>query len=398
MNLLKKIYYRICQSMRCCVCFVPWKRPEKLDFSNGICDLPKYLVSKKKKNVFIVASKEFAEDGILVDLFKELKKEQIEYSMYSECNDDLTEDMVNDAYSIYFNNDCDSIIAIGGETVIDCAKGVGIRVVRPDKELKDMVGDMKVAHKIPYLITVPCGGFGNETSPLMTYNDRKEKEKKIVFDISVVPNAVLLDSTLTEKLDKRTLNLAILQAIAHDSETYLSNANTFLTKEMSLTSIETIFEQLPFYLENSNDKIAIAYIQEGLYQSSLAYSGTFFGYAQALANSISGYYGISTSLATAVLIPHVLEFYIKKSTKKLSHLADFAALLHDSEKVKARMYIDEIISLREKFNIEDSLDINPKDIPLLVERAFQQAIKSYAAPKLMRRKDMKNILLKITKK
>ena len=130
---IKKAWYRTYQAVfRVLVCFLDWSEPERLEGPGAIKRLPALIQSKGVEKVLIVTDKGLMSLHLLDPLFEKLTEAGIQYTLYDGTQPNPTFDNIEDARSLYVENNCEAIIAFGGGSSMDCAKVAAARVVRPN--------------------------------------------------------------------------------------------------------------------------------------------------------------------------------------------------------------------------------------------------------------------------
>ena len=128
---------------------LPWRKPELLEGEGCIKELPEHLLKKKIKNVLLVTDKGIMSLGLTDELLGALRKSGIETSVFNKTVPNPTIKNIEDALNIYKEKKCKAIIAFGGGSAMDCAKGVGARVARPRKKIRRMKGLLRVIFPMP---------------------------------------------------------------------------------------------------------------------------------------------------------------------------------------------------------------------------------------------------------
>ncbi len=135
----------------------------------------------------------------LVELVQDILQEgQHPYTVFSKTVPNPTVENIEDALHLYHQENCSSLIALGGGSVIDCAKAVGARVARPNKSLAKMSGMFKVRKPLPPLIAIPTtSGTGSEATLAAVISNPSKKEKNVMMDLALIPTYAILDPSLT---------------------------------------------------------------------------------------------------------------------------------------------------------------------------------------------------------
>lgn len=168
--------------------FLPWHMPKVISGAGSIYKLPRQVQQDGVKKVLFITTAGFIKRGSLARLFEEFEKESIPYAIYSEVQPDPTIDCIEAAVNIYKREACGGIIAVGGGSVIDCAKIVGARIVKPQQSIIEMTGMLKIRKKLPPLYAVPTtSGTGSEVTVSAVITDGATHYKYPVNDVYLLP-------------------------------------------------------------------------------------------------------------------------------------------------------------------------------------------------------------------
>ena len=388
-----KLYCRIYQGAFKIVAYIlPWRQPELLKGENSLLKLPKLIKSKGINCVLIVTDSVIASLGLMDGLLKGLRDEGVKFVVYDKTVPNPTIDNIEEALQIYKANDCQGIVAFGGGSPMDCAKGVGARVARPNKSISQMKGVLKVLKKIPPLFAIPTtAGTGSETTIAAVITDSRTHEKYAVNDTSLIPHYAVLDPVLTVNLPPHITSTTGVDALTHAVEAYIGRSNTNATKQYSKEAVVLIFENLYEAYSNGKNLVAREKMQKASFLAGLAFTRAYVGYVHAIAHTLGGFYSTPHGLANAVILPYVLEYYGESAHKPLAELADLVGLsaLGDSNQQKAKKFIEAIKKLNKSMEIPDKVNcIVEKDIPLMVKRALQESNPLYPVPQILSKKDI----------
>lgn len=390
------LYCRIYQSVFRLVSYVlPWRRPELLQGENSLNKLPKLIRSKGIDSVLIITDSGIASLGLMDGLLKGLKDEGVDFNVYDKTVPNPTIDNIEEALQMYKAKNCTGIVAFGGGSPMDCAKGVGARVARPNKSISQMKGVLKVMKKIPPLFAIPTtSGTGSETTIAAVITDSKTHEKYAINDTSLIPHYAVMDPILTVNLPPHITSTTGVDALTHAVEAYIGRSNTTQTKQLSREAIKLIFENIYEAYSNGSNLIARANMQNASFLAGLAFTRAYVGYVHAIAHTLGGFYSAPHGLANAIILPYVLEYYGESAHKPLAELADLIGISAptDTLEQKAIKFIEGIKKLNERMDIPKKFKgIVERDIPLMVKRALAEANPLYPVPKIMSEVDMLNM-------
>jgi alcohol dehydrogenase len=388
-----KLYCRMYQhAYRGASYLLPWRKPELISGENSVDRLPPLIKSKGIKSVLIVTDKGISSLGLLNGLLVQMEAEGLSYNVYDKTVPNPTIDNIEEALRIYQTNNCEAIIAFGGGSPMDCAKGVGARAARPDKTIPQMKGQLKVRKKIPTLFAIPTtAGTGSEATLAAVISNPKTHEKYAVNDPVLIPHYAVLDPLLTVKLPPHITSTTGMDALTHAVEAYIGRSRTKETIQCSKEAVTLIFENLYEAYSNGENITARTKMQKASYLAGVAFTRAYVGYVHAIAHTLGGFYSVPHGLANAVILPHVLEYYGESVHNQLAELADTAGISRasDTTEQKAAAFIEAIKKLNRDMGIPEKVSgISESDIPLMVKRALAEANPLYPVPKILTEKDL----------
>ena len=187
--------------------------------------------------------------------FESLKDVGIAYVVFDGVDPNPTDLNVEEGVKIYKDSSCDAMIAFGGGSPMDCAKGIGARIARPKKSIAKLQGLFKVLKRIPTIFTVPTtAGTGSETTIAAVITEAKTHHKASINDLSLMPKYAVLDPELTLGLPPKTTATTGMDALAHAVEAYTNNTyNSKLEKDLSKKATKLIYDNLLKVYENPKD-------------------------------------------------------------------------------------------------------------------------------------------------
>ena len=382
MNIFKKLYSRTYQFVfKCALPILPYREPKLLSKLTDIVDV------LKKQNItstLLVTDNGIYNLGLTKKLEETLKDNDIAVSVYNKTVANPTTENVDEALNMYKANNCKSLIAFGGGSAMDCAKGVGARIANPKKSLGQMKGVLKVRKKIPLLIAIPTtAGTGSETTLAAVITDSKTRHKYAINDFPLIPSYAVLMPELTIGLPKMITATTGMDALTHAVEAFIGKSTTKKTRECSLFAVKTIFENIKIAYDDGTNLQARENMLKSAYYAGVAFTKSYVGYIHAIAHSLGGKYNIPHGLANAVIMPYVLKAYGKKVYKKLWKLGLYANLFDKETSIEkgAKIFIKEIEKLNEYMDIPTSIkEIKEEDIKELAKIAEKEGNPLYPVP------------------
>lgn len=385
MHPLKKLYCRTFQfALKLAIPFLPYRHPKIL---GSVRAIPEVLQRKHCRSVLIVTDKGVSSLGLLKRLENALDAASISYVIYNRTVANPTTSNIYEAMELYRNHRCTAIIGFGGGSSLDCAKGVGIKIARPDKSLAQMKGILKVRRKLPLLIAVPTtAGTGSETTISAVITDSDTRHKYAINDFPLIPRYAVLDPKATLSLPPFITACTGMDALTHAVEAYIGNSTTPGTRKNALMAVSLIFRNLDTAVKDGSHLEARRNMLKASYYAGCAFSKSYVGYVHAVAHSLGGAYNVPHGYANAVLLPFVLDAYGECIHKKLHHLAVAAGLVRKDAPYYegARAFIYALQDMKKRYGIGNTIrEIREEDIPALSHYADKEANPLYPVPVLM---------------
>ncbi len=390
MNPIKKIYCRTFQTcFKIAIPLLPYRKPKIV---NSVKDIPSILNLNKCTKVLIVTDAGIMKLGLTKRLEKALSDNGIPYFIYDKTVANPTTVNVDEALTIYKENECNAIIGFGGGSSMDCAKAVGARIAKPNQSLAKMKGILKVIKKLPLLIAIPTtAGTGSETTLAAVITDAKTRHKYAINDFPLIPRYAVLDPKVTLSLPPFITATTGMDALTHAVEAYIGNSTTYGTRKDSLMAVKLIFENLRTAYETGDNIDARRNMLKASFYAGCAFTKSYVGYVHAVAHSLGGEYNVPHGFANAVLLPVFLEAYGEKIHKKLARLAIEAGLAtkETPADVASKDFIEAIKQMLTDFNIGNTIKgIREEDIPKLAGYAEKEGNPLYPVPVLMTAKEL----------
>ena len=274
----------------------------------------------------------------------------------------------------YFDHECDGIVAVGGGSPMDCAKGIGI-VVSNGGHILDYEGVDKIIVPMPPLICIPTtAGTSADVSQFAIINDTDRKTKIAIISKTIIPDVALIDpQTLTTK-SPYLIACTGMDALAHAVEAFVSSAHSAMTDVHALEAIRLVHGNLLESIRRPEDMEFKAKTMMGSMQAGLAFSNASLGAVHAMAHSLGGYKDLPHGECNALLLPHVVDFNFTAAPERYRIIAESMGLdprgMSDQE-VRTWL-IKSLTGLRNALGIRERLGskgIRPDDIPVLSDKA-----------------------------
>ena len=332
MNPLKAVYCRAFQlGFKLALPLLPYREPKILKNMEEVAET---LKKKKIGSVLLVTDQGIRGCGLTAHLEKVLREQGIDCPVFDGTVPNPTIDNIEEARALYLEHSCGALIGFGGGSSIDCAKAVGARIARPNKNVRQMRGILKVGKKIPPLFAIPTtAGTGSETTLAAVITNPENQHKYPINDFVLIPHYAVLDPLVTLGLPQQLTATTGMDAMTHAVEAFIGRSTTGKTRRYAKKAVKWIYENIEtVYTDGLNERAR----RKMLYASFLAgesFSISYVGYVHAIAHSLGGQYGTPHGLANAVILPYFLDHYGKTIDKKLAILAKNAGMADKDQSI-----------------------------------------------------------------
>ena len=271
---------------------------------------------------------------------------------------------------------CDVLVAVGGGSVIDAAKGMGI-VSANGGHILDYEGVDRVPLPMPPLICVPTtGGTSADVSQFAIFSDTAERTKVAVISKAVVPDLALVDPVTLTTTEPRLAAATGMDALVHAVEAFVSNAHSPLTDLHALQAIRLIWPNLKLSVLNPQDVGLRTQVMLGSLEAGLAFSNASLGAVHALAHSLGGLLDLPHGECNALLLEPVLRFNYPAASERYEQVG--AAMGLDLRGMRLREKKAALLAALGQLRTELGLDatlgvwgVHRSDLPELAAHAMR---------------------------
>jgi len=374
---------------------VPIPLPKLVEGEGTITKTAKILTQMEGTKPLIVTDAVLVKLGIAKHLTEALDAENIPYILFDKVTPDPTLPLIATGLQQYKQHGCDSVIALGGGSSMDCAKSIAAAAVK-NVDAKKLVGLLRVRKALPPFIAIPTtAGTGSEATIVAVVTDPEKKQKFTIIDPNLAPAIAILDPLLMKGLPAKITAETGIDALTHAIESYIGFYATEQTKAYSYDAVKRIFTYLPKAYADGSDLEARRQMSVASFNAGVAFTRASIGYVHAIAHQMGGYYHVPHGLANAIILPHILSFSFENALCRYAELAIAAGLAtsDDSQIEAAHKFVAGVKALNNTLNIQaDIPELKEQDIPALAKRAIREAYCEYPVPKLMNKAQCEALL------
>jgi alcohol dehydrogenase len=335
----------------------------------------RYAVNYGARKVLVVTDPGIIEAGWVDQLLDSLHQENIAYIVFADNHPNPRDSEVMAGAELYLKEACNLIIAIGGGSPMDCAKGIGI-VSSNHQHILSFEGVDEVPIPAPPLICIPTtAGTAADISQFAIINDINRKVKIAIISKTVVPDAALIDPITTTTMDAYLTACTGMDALTHAIEAYVSNAQSPITDLHALEAIRLIWANLLQVIDQPDNLELRSQMMLASLHAGLAFSNASLGAVHAMAHSLGGYLNLPHGECNALLLEHVVAYNFEATPERYIKIAESMGLdlNHLSPKAQKSNLVNALARLRQSAGINKSLQqigVTPVNIPELAKKAI----------------------------
>lgn len=307
-----------------------FKIPEKIYFEEGSISYLEKMPDIER--AFIVTDQGMVNLGYVDKILYHLRKREkhVHCEIFSDVESDPSFETVNKGLEMMRNFKPDVIIALGGGSPIDAAKGMWLFYEHPDADpegLKLKFMDIrKRTYKFPKLgvktkmVAIPTtSGTGSEVTSFAVLTDKVNNKKYPLADYELTPDVAIVDPELVLSLPKTVTADTGMDVLTHSLEAYVSNMASDFTDGLSEKAAELVVNYLPkAYTDGANDKVAREKMHNASTIAGMSFTNAFLGVNHSLAHKIGAEFHLAHGRINAILLPYVIRYNSCMPTKFVS--------------------------------------------------------------------------------
>ena len=267
------------------------------------------IQKRKFKKVFLVTDKPLVNAGVTAKVEELLKNANIPYELYDEIKPNPTIKNVTDGVTACKKSKADVIVAVGGGSSMDTAKGISIVMTNPDRaDIKSLNGLSNTVNKGMPLIALPTtAGTASEVTINYVITDPEAEIKMVCVDPNDIPIVAIVDSELMESMPKGLAAATGMDALTHAIEGYITKAHNEMSDMFHMKAIKLIFKYLTSAV-NEKEPTAVEMMGLAQYIAGMGFSNVGLGIVHSMAHQLGAVYDTPHGIANAMLLPTVMRF------------------------------------------------------------------------------------------
>jgi alcohol dehydrogenase len=328
------------------------------------------------RKILLVTDSGIRKAGWSKRIENDFKKMGMPYLLFKDITPNPKDREVMAGADVYKSEGCDVIVAIGGGSVMDCAKGIGI-VSTNKKHILEFEGVDEVSVPGPPLICIPTtAGTSADVSQFAIITDTVRKVKIAIISKTTVPDISLVDPITTTTMSPDLTAATGLDAWVHAWEAFVSNASSRITDLFALESIRLVWNNLIGACRNPGEMEYRNNMMMASLMAGLAFSNASLGLVHSMTHSLGGLLDLPHGECNAILLEYVVDFNFEAAHEKYLKIADSIGISLKGSKLKDKKHvlINKIAEFRKKAGIEKTLGqlgVTSSDIHLLSGNAIK---------------------------
>ena len=333
------------------------------------------------EKVFLVSDKSLVDAGVTAKVEKVLEQADIPYTLYSEIKPNPTIENVLDGVEACKNARADLIVAVGGGSSIDTAKGISIIMTNPDRaDVKSLNGNSNTVNRGMPIIAMPTtAGTAAEVTINYVITDPDAEIKMVCVDPNDIPILAIIDSELMASMPKSLAAATGMDALTHAVEGYITLAHNEMSDMFHMKAIKMIFKYLAKAV-NEKDEEAIEMMGMAQYIAGMGFSNVGLGIVHSMAHQLGAVYDTPHGIANAMLLPTVMKFNGEVCYERFRDILKelgYPAEKYTKEEV-IKTFVEKIQGLSEEVGITTTIkDYGAKeaDFEMLADKAMKDPCK-----------------------
>lgn len=390
-----------------------FKVPSKIYFERNSTQ---YLTKMPNiSKAFIVTDPGMVKLGYVDRVLYHLRKrpDYVHCEIFSEVEPDPSIETVMKGAEMMANFQPDVIIALGGGSAMDAAKGMWLFYEHPEAEFhglkqkfldirKRVVKYPKLGQKAQFVAIPTTSGTGSEVTSFSVITDKNANVKYPLADYELTPDVAIVDPQFVMTVPKHITADTGMDVLTHAIEAYVSCMANDYTDGLAIKAIQLVFEYLPRAYRNGNDEVAREKVHNASTIAGMAFANAFLGINHSLAHKLGAEFHIAHGRSNTILMPHVIRYNAAKPKKftafpkyesfvadqRYAEIARILGLPSRTTEEGVESLVQAIIQLAKEMDIPMSIEANGVDkdefeakVDLLADRAFEDQCTT-ANPKL----------------
>ena len=346
--------------------------------AGAIKDIATEAKGRGFKKAFVCSDPDLIKFGVTKKVIDVLEGAGLDYEIYSNIKPNPTIENVQTGVEAFKKSDADYLIAIGGGSSMDTAKGIGIVIANPEfEDIRSLEGVAPTKNKSVPIFAVPTtAGTAAEVTINYVITDVEKNRKMVCVDPKDIPVVAFVDPEMMSSMPKGLTAATGMDALTHAIEGYITAGAWELSDMFHLKAIEIISRSLRNAVANTPEGRADMAL--GQYVAGMGFSNVGLGIVHSMAHPLGALYDTPHGVANAIILPTVMEYNAPATGEKYREIARAMGVQgvdNMTQEEYRKAAIDAVRKLSEDVGIPADLKaiVKEEDIPFLAQSAYDDA-------------------------
>lgn len=346
--------------------------------AGAIKDIATEAKGRGFKKAFVCSDPDLIKFGVTKKVIDVLEEAGLDYEIYSNIKPNPTIENVQTGVEAFKKSGADYLIAIGGGSSMDTAKGIGIVIANPEfEDIRSLEGVAPTKNKSVPIFAVPTtAGTAAEVTINYVITDVEKNRKMVCVDPKDIPVVAFVDPEMMSSMPKGLTAATGMDALTHAIEGYITAGAWELSDMFHLKAIEIISRSLRNAVANTPEGRADMAL--GQYVAGMGFSNVGLGIVHSMAHPLGALYDTPHGVANAIILPTVMEYNAPATGEKYREIARAMGVQgvdNMTQEEYRKAAIDAVRKLSEDVGIPADLKaiVKEEDIPFLAQSAYDDA-------------------------
>ena len=334
------------------------------------------IQKRQFKKILVVTDETLMKCDVASKVIDALKEGNISFEVFDKVKPNPTIKNCHDGIDACKKTGADAIVAVGGGSVIDTAKCIGIVINNPEfYDINSLEGTADTKNKSLPIIALPTtAGTAAEVTINYVITDEENVVKRVCVDPNDIPIVSIIDTELMSGMPRMTAAATGLDALTHAMEGYITKAHWEMTDMFHLKSMELTYRNLVSAVDK--DKEAMDMMGLSQYIAGMGFSNVGLGIVHSMAHQLGATYDVAHGIACSLFLPYVLEWNGEVVKSRFRDMAKAFGLHVDerSDEVCVSLVVNAVRDLETRLGVPQHLNelgVKKEDFEVMAEKALQ---------------------------
>jgi len=307
--------------------------PGQIISGSGALDMAEGVLKGLGKKALIVTDKVMIQLGNCAKVEAALKNQGVEYAIYSVIVGEPTDTMIENGLTLYKEEGCDFLVALGGGSPIDSMKAIGSLVVNGGC-ISDYMGKV-IDVEVPPMVAIPTtAGTGSEATQFTIITDTKKNIKMLLKGKVLMPSLAIIDPQFTMTAPPKITAATGLDALCHAVEAYTSRKSQTLSDTFAVSAVKRIFKYLPAAFKDGSNEEARVQMSVAALEAGIAFNNASVTIIHGMSRPIGALFHVAHGLSNAMLLKECLTFALEGAYDRFAELGRTVGVAVDTDSDK----------------------------------------------------------------